>query len=238
MDDLLSEKEQIDQIRQWWSEYGGYVIGGLAIGIASLVGFNFYQSSKLEAQLAGSALYESLAGHVVSGDLDEAEAVVADLGENHADTVYAPQAKLALARLYMDKNRDQDAADALREVLDSDAGDEIKHLARTRLARILLYQGNAEAVVELLDGQNSEAFDAMYNDLLGDAYVALGRADEAAAAYQAVMLDPVAQATVDQEFVQWKSLDIATEPASAEEPVAEESAADDAAAEPAQEDGE
>ena len=238
MDDLLSEKEQIDQIRQWWSEYGGYVIGGLAIGIASLVGFNFYQSSKLDAQLAGSALYESLAGHVVTGDLDEAEAVVADLGENHADTVYAPQAKLALARLYMDKNRDQDAADALQEVLDSNAGDEIKHLARTRLARILLYQGNAEAVVELLDGQNSEAFAATYNDLLGDAYVALGRADEAAAAYQAVMLDPAAQATVDQEFVQWKSLDIATEPASAEEPVAEESAADDAAEEPAQEGGE
>ena len=238
MDDLLSEKEQIDQIRQWWSEYGGYVIGGLAIGIASLVGFNFYQSSKLEAQLAGSALYESLAGHVVSGDLDEAEAVVADLSENHADTVYAPQAKLALARLYMDKNRDQDAADALQEVLDSNAGDEVKHLARTRLARILLYQGNAEAVVELLDGQNSEAFAATYNDLLGDAYVALGRADEAAAAYQAVMLDPAAQATVDQEFVQWKSLDIATEPASLEEPVAEEPAADDAAEEPAQEDGE
>ena len=55
MDDLLSEKEQLDQIRAWWKEFGGYVIGGLGLGIAVLVGWNYYQDSRLDAQLAGSA---------------------------------------------------------------------------------------------------------------------------------------------------------------------------------------
>ena len=117
MDDLLSEKEQIEQIRTWWSEYGGYVIGGLGLGIAVLAGYNYYQSSKLEAQLEGSAMYESLTQHVVSGSLEEAEAVASELGEKYADTSYAAQAKLAMARLYMDKNRDQDAIDVLNELL-------------------------------------------------------------------------------------------------------------------------
>ncbi len=208
MDDLISEKEQIEQIRAWWSEYGGYVIGGLGLGIALLVGWNYWQNSKLEAELAGSAMYESLTGHVVEGKLEEAEIVAADLAATYAGTPYAGQAQLAMARLYMDKNRDQDAVDTLQELLDSAAGEELKGVARARLARILLYQGNPQAVVDLLEGQSSEAFAAAYNDLLGDAYQALGRTADARAAYQAVMLDPMAQATVDQQFVQWKSLDL------------------------------
>jgi predicted negative regulator of RcsB-dependent stress response len=208
VDDLISEKEQIEQMRAWWSEYGGYVIGGLGLGIALLVGWNYWQNSKLEAELAGSAMYESLTNHVVEGELDEAEIVAADLAATYANTPYAGQARLAMARLYMDQNRDQDAVDTLQELLDSNADDELKGVARARLARILLYQGNAQAVVDLLEGQPSAAFAAIYNDLLGDAYEALGRPDDARTAYQAVMLDPLSQATVDQQFVQWKTLDL------------------------------
>ena len=115
MDDLISEKEQIEQLRNWWSEYGGYVIFGIAAGALLLFGINYYKSSRLEAQLEASALYESLTNHVVDGDLDDAERVADQLGTTYANTTYSGQAKLAIARLYMDKNRDQDAADALTQ---------------------------------------------------------------------------------------------------------------------------
>ena len=231
MDDLLSEKEQIDQIRTWWSTYGGYVIGGLGLGIALLAGINYYQSSRLEAQLEGSGLYESLTEHVVSGDLDAAEAVVDQLVTDYADTSYAAQSRLAMARLYMDKNRDQDAADALRSVVEGDADEEIKLVARARLARILLYQNKPQEVVDLLEGHDTAAFAAIYNELLGDAYHALGRIEDAQAAYQSVMLDPMAANTIDQRLVQWKALDLpeASEPPAAPAaPDAEEPAADEA----------
>jgi predicted negative regulator of RcsB-dependent stress response len=208
VDDLLSEKEQIEQIRSWWSEYGGYVIGGVGLGIAILVGFNYYENSRLKAQLAGSTMYETLTSHVVDGDLDAAEQVADTLAAEYGSTAYAAQAKLALARLYMDKNRDQDAVDVLQELLASDADIALKHLGRTRLARILLYQGHAQETVDLLEGQESEAFGAIWNELLGDAYRELGRYQEAAEAYQNVMLSPMAQATVDPRLVQWKLLDL------------------------------
>ncbi len=208
MDDLISEKEQIEQMRAWWSEYGGYVIGWIGLGIALLVGYNYWQSSKLEAQLAGSALYETLTEHVTTGRLEEAEAVADELAADYAGTTYLAQARLAMARLYMDKNRDQDAADVLNELLASDASTALKHVARTRLARVLLYQGKAQEVVDLLEGQSSEAFGAIYSELLGDAYHELGRVEDAQAAYQRAMLDPMAQVTVDQQLVQWKALDL------------------------------
>ena len=208
MDDLLSEKEQIEQIRSWWSEYGGYVIAGLGLGIALLGGWNYYQNSKLEAQLEGSAMFEELAVHVSAGNLDEAEAVVADIQAGYAETTYAAQSQLALARLYMDKNRDQDAADALRSVVDGSADTALKHVARTRLARILLYQGDAQGVLDLLEGHDSESFAATWNELRGDAHHELGQIAEASAAYQAALLDPMAQVTIDQQLVQWKDLDL------------------------------
>lgn len=216
MDDLLSEKEQIEQIRTWWSVYGGYVILGIAAGALLLFGINYYKNSKLTGQLEASALYQELTDHVVDGDLDDAEVVAGRLHSEYADTPYAAQSKLAIARLYMDRNRDEDAAEVLRELLAGDSGEELKHVARLRLAKILLYQDKAQDVVDLVEGQDNPAFAAAYNEVLGDAYHALDRIADAQAAYQRVLVDPMAQGTVDQRLVQWKSLDLPL--ASADEP--------------------
>lgn len=208
MDDLLSEKEQIEQMRSWWSEYGGYVIFGVAAGALLLFGWNYYQDSKLNSQLEASALYEALTDHVVDGDLEEAEVAAGKLSTMYTDTSYSAQSKLAMARLYMDKNRDQDAADVLAELLASDSDEAIKHVARLRLAKILLYQDKAQEVVDLLEGVDHPAFSAAYGEVIGDAYRALGRIDDAQAAYQRVLMDPVSQGTVDQRLIQWKVLDL------------------------------
>ena len=208
MDDLLSEKEQIDQMRSWWSEYGAYIIGGIVMGASLLIGINYYQAKQLQAQLDASAAYETLIEHVVDGDLEESEALAEEISTSYSDTTYVGQAGLAMARLYMDKNRDQDAADALNAVITGNADTELKHVARLRLARIYLYQDKAQEVVDLLAAEESSAFASAFGEVLGDAYTALGRVAEAQDAYQRILLDPVSQGTVDQQLVQWKSLDL------------------------------
>ncbi len=225
MDDLLSEKEQLDQIRSWWSEYGAYIIGGIVIGAGLLFGINRYQSNEVQAQLEASAAYETLIEYVVDGDLDKAEVTANEIQTAYGETTYAGQSGLAMARLYMDKNRDQDAADALLAVVEGDADAELQYVARLRLARIYLYQDKAQEAVELLSGEDSEAFAAAYGEVLGDAYAALGRIAEAQDAYQKVLLDPLAQGTVDQQLVQWKSLDLPEVVVESESPATEPEAA-------------
>lgn len=224
MDDLLSEKEQLEQMRAWWSEYGRYVIAGIVIAVGLLIGFNRYQASKLEAHVAASELYESLAEHVTEGDLDDAEAVADELANNYANTTYAAQSKLAMARLYMDKNRDQDAADALNELQVLRGNEEIKHIGRLRLARILLYQGKAEEVVDLLARQDSQAFAALTSELLGDAYVALGRIEDAGDAYREALSDASPAPTIDRNLVQMKLADLPEPGVSADLPAAADAA--------------
>ena len=228
MDDLLSEKEQIEQMRAWWSEYGRYVIAGVVIAVGLLVGFNQYQSSKLEAQLEASELYETLAVHVAEGELDDAEAVADDLANDYANTSYAAQSKLAMAKLYMDRTRDQDAADVLNELLALRGHDELKHVARLRLARILLYQDKAQEVVDLLAANERGAFTALSNELLGDAHAALGDVEAAGEAYRKALADPSPAPTVNRGLVQMKLADLPDAADIAAAAAAEEDAATDA----------
>lgn len=206
MDDLQSEKEQIEEMKAWWSEYGRYVIAGVVIAVGLLFGFNQYQSSKLAAQVEASVLFEQLAEHVGEGDLENAVPVADELANNYANTAYAAQSKLAMARLYMDKNRDQDAADVLGEMLEMRGNGALKHVGRTRLARILLYQDKPQDVLDLLEGQTNEAFAGLYAELQGDAYAALGQYAEAGDAYRLALAD-MTQA-VNRGLVQMKLVDL------------------------------
>ncbi len=208
MDDLLSEKEQLERIRSWWSDYGNYVISGVVAGALILFGINYYQNSKLNTQLEASALFEELAVHVADGDLENAEAIAADLAAAYANTTYAAQSKLAMARLYMEKNRDQDAADVLNELMVSKGDRYLKDIGRLRLARIYLYQDKAQEVVDLLEGFEDSAFSARYAEVLGDAYAVLGQVADAEAAYQTALGDADASQSIDRALVQWKILDL------------------------------
>ncbi|MDH3612686.1 MAG: tetratricopeptide repeat protein [Gammaproteobacteria bacterium] len=206
MDDLQSEKEQLEEMRAWWAEYGRYVIAGVVIAVGLLFGFNQYKSSKLAAQVEASELFEALAGHVFDGDLDDAEVVADELANNYANTTYAAQSKLAMARLYMDKNRDQDAADILNELLTVRGSKVLKHVGRLRLARVLLYQDKPQEVIDLLADQENEAFAGLYAEMRGDALAALGQVDAAADAYRIALANT--SQTVNRGLVQMKLLDL------------------------------
>ena len=204
----LSEKEQLDAMRAWWKENGRFVIGGVVLGVAILVGWNQWRGGMVEKETAASALYEDIMSATGDGNLDAANSAATELFESYADTTYAGQSRLAMARLYMDKGRDQDAADVLRVLVESGGDSEVQLVGRLRLARILLYQDKAEEVVELLKDQGEHAFAARYSEVLGDAYTALGSYAQAEAAYTAALVDDPAVRTVDSGLVQLKLNDL------------------------------
>jgi len=240
VDDLLSEKEQLEKMRTWWSDYGNYVIGGVVLGALALFGIDYYRDAEREAAYEASALYDDLTDRVVDGDVDDAEAIAGRLESDFGDTNYAAQARLAMARLYMDQNRDEDAAETLRGLLAMDIGEEFRHVARIRLAKVLLYQDKAQEAADLVSDVGDNAFAQRYAEVLGDAYVALDRPGDARGAYQRALFETGSGATVDQNFVQLKLLDLpvdtgqdsAGDMPSEEAPAAVEDAAREAAAEP------
>ncbi|MDA1063357.1 MAG: tetratricopeptide repeat protein [Proteobacteria bacterium] len=208
MDDLQSEKEQIEEIRAWWSEYYLVIIAGIAVAVGGMLGFNYYKDAKLAAQVAASELFETLAEHVGNGDLDAAEAVASELVTEFPSTPYAANSRLAMARLYMDQNRDQDAVDMLEELLGMSSGEDLQGVARLRLARVLLYQEKAQEVVDLLSTVDEPGFAELYDEVLGDAHAALGDYASAAEAYGRAMADPASSTVIDRALIQMKLVDL------------------------------
>ena len=205
----LSEKEQVEALRTWWQENGKMVIAGIVIGVGSLVIWNQWKQSKIETAEAASAVFQTMGEAVDAGKLEKAEEAAQALYAEYADTDYAAQGRLAMARAYINQGRDEDAAQSLRDLLALSGHEELKNIARLRLARIYLYQGKAQDVIDLLLDQGSEAFAASYAELLGDAYVALGSRGQAADAY-ARALSVVGDApTINRPLVQMKLNDLA-----------------------------
>ena len=156
----LSEKEQLDELRAWWQENRGMVLGGIVLGIAVIAGFRLYTSQQVNTALEASAEYEALVEEVADGDFEPAAEIAERLFSDYDDTVYASQARLAMARLYMDRGRDADAADVLRPLATAGGDTPLELVARLRLAQILLYQDRPQDVLELLETPEDSAFAA------------------------------------------------------------------------------
>ena len=111
MDEFLSEKEQIQYIREWWRENRLLYIYFRCI---SYRGRNW--DKYMEVQCAEIInwrllrLYESLAIEISENNLESGSMIAEEIYTDHADSIYADQARLAMAYFYMNQSRDEDAA--------------------------------------------------------------------------------------------------------------------------------
>ncbi|MDD9811755.1 MAG: tetratricopeptide repeat protein [Gammaproteobacteria bacterium] len=115
---------------------------------------------------------------------DTAEELMAD----YAATPYAVHAAFALAKLSVERGELAPAAQSLQWILDHTGGDDavLRHIARLRLASVLLAQNEAERAIELLRRpvDATTGFTARYDELRGDAHLQSGDSDAARDAYR------------------------------------------------------
>ena len=206
MDEFLSEKEQIDQIREWWRENGWYLIGGVALGVLVLLGwnrFNAYQDAQAEA--AGT-LFVELRQAVDDDAAGDARNLLAQLRENYPGSPYTDQGGLAVAVMRLDDGQLDGAGDELRFVMEATSDPELSLIARLRLARVLAQQEEYDEALALLD-VDSGNFSGRYNEVRGDIHVALGDPVSARAAYTAALITEESN-LVDRNLVQMKLEDL------------------------------
>lgn len=216
MDEFLSEKEQIEQIRNWWRENGWYLIGGMALAALGYLGWNQYQAYRDNRAEQASALYVRLQ-QTVEDDREGADELLAQLINEYPASAYADQARLLMASKQLISDPGQ-AATYLRTVMEDSRDPGLAFIARLRLARVLTYQQSYDAALEVLDVAEPGEFAARVSELKGDVYAAMGDNEAARSAYSDA-LGAAGTQSLDRNFVQMKlnDLPLANGPAAATE---------------------
>jgi predicted negative regulator of RcsB-dependent stress response len=202
VDENLSEKEQIEEIRHWFKENGLYLFGGAAIVLVGYFGWNQYEAWQNRNAEAAAGVYLEIRQLIADDDREGADSRLAELAAAHAGSAYLDQARLTIAEANVIRDPARSIAE-LSAVVERNGDDGIVQIARLRLARVLAYQERYDEALAALDVTDPGAFAARFAEVRGDIHVAMGDNDAAASAYTDALLGS-GNGSVDIEFVQLK----------------------------------
>jgi predicted negative regulator of RcsB-dependent stress response len=179
----LQEQDQIDELKAFWAKYGNGILAVLIVAllaVAGVRGWNWYESRQATA---AAGIYSELTQAVENRNIDQVKQRSEDLLKQYGGTAYGQMAGLMTARAYADAGDLAGAKNALQWVVDNAQDEEFKHLARLRLAGLLLDEKSFDAALKLLDpgaaGEMSPEMAGAFADRRGD--VKLAQDDKAAA---------------------------------------------------------
>ena len=172
--DLLEEGEQWEAIKAWLRQNGLAILAGALIGIIGLLGWRWWQGRQDTQRLAANAAYENLLTTFDSGDIDSATKQLEQFRKDHADSAYVAPAGLAAARVYVLRNELDKAAAQLHIVADTSRDEQLRIVARLRLARVQVAQGKPDDALATLGTADAGAFESAVAEVRGDARLAKG----------------------------------------------------------------
>lgn len=185
---VASDEEQIDRLRDWWSENGRTVIAGLVLGVAALLGWQGWQAwqdSRIASASAAFAQLEQMAARG-QGDVVERAEIVATA---HRGTSYAALAWLMGAGAAVENNDLATAVTYLGQARESAGREALIATIDLRLARVLWAQGKHQEALDRLTVPPA-GFEGLFAELRGDVLADQGDWVAARQAYeQAVATD-------------------------------------------------
>jgi predicted negative regulator of RcsB-dependent stress response len=180
----LEEQEQLAELKGWWRDNGTMVVAvvaAAAIAFAGWQGWRLWQAGQTQQ---AATLYDTLVKALQADDAKALRDAGGTLVESYPRTLYASMGALASARYHFDKGDLKSARAQLQWVMDRSPSDELKDIARLRLAGVLLDDKAYDEALALLDAKHADAVAAQYAALKGDILVAKKQVPEAKAAYK------------------------------------------------------
>jgi predicted negative regulator of RcsB-dependent stress response len=183
----LEEQEKLDDLKAFWKRWGNAVsaaIIAVCVAYIAVQGWRWWTGQQAEE---ASVLYGAVASGTREKDAAKARDAMAQLASKFSGSGYAPRAALMYAKLLWDQGDKAGAKSQYQWAIERSTEDELKAVARYRLAEALLDEKSYDQALAALDAKHPEPFAGLYADLRGDALAAAGRAADARAAYQTAL---------------------------------------------------
>lgn len=178
----MDEHEQGEQVRAWLRHNGATILTGILVGIAAILGWNWWQGQQAGKAFAAGTEYHRMVVAAEGGDLGQARAHGDAIRSDFPASPYAVLAALRLASLEVAQGDNEAAIATLEAARGRNADPALDELLALRKARLQIAAGDHEQALALLD-QVGPGYAGMAHELRGDALHALGRDQEARSAY-------------------------------------------------------
>jgi predicted negative regulator of RcsB-dependent stress response len=180
----FEEQEKLEAVKAWWAQYGNLVITVVTACVLTIAAFQGWRYYHQQQALSAAALYEQLMQAERAGDPRKVRDIAAQITGRYGSTPYAAMGALSAALASFDTGEIADARTRLQWVIDNAREQEVRDVARLRLAGVLLDEKNYTEALALLDGKHLETLGGRYADLKGDILSAQGKMADARNAYQ------------------------------------------------------
>ena len=188
MSDLYDTHEQGERVKSWLRENGSAIVMGLVLAFGLMFGFKQWQAWQTSKRQQASAEYQVLSSLINENNMDAAVTNYQVLKSDFPKSAYTPMAALMMARARMSAGQTDLAIADLKFAMEHGQPEPLKVIARERLARLQLSQGNADEALKLIDGApSSVGFEAQFAEIRGDVHAARGETDQAVENYQAAL---------------------------------------------------
>lgn len=210
-----TEQEQIEELKNFWTEYGKPIFIGILLAIAVVAGWKFWKNHQLTNKIREAQSYQLLVFTMMQPsdkiNANEIKTAAEQLQATNPNSYYAQYAKFYLAKLAVDTGKLDEAATALQEVLAKPADAVIDELARQRLAQVLAAQGKVAEALKLLDAPLEKAFIVSRQELKGDLLLKQGNIDQARVVYKEALTAAEAEKSPSQLIIKIKLNDLVKE---------------------------
>ncbi len=207
MEAYRTDEEQAEHLKKWWHENGKSIIGGIVIGLTAIFGWRAWQDHLVIQGQQASDLYEQMIVDIHQEKEIDTTTIADKLNQDYKSTPYSTFSSLLQARIAVEKDDIKSAKTHLQRVLDNADNDEFKHLARLRLSRLLLVEGDKNAALSLLEKADLGKFASNYHELRGDILLQQDNLESAKNAYTQALATQNS-AGGNQSFVQMKLDDL------------------------------
>jgi len=182
----LEEQEQIDELKAWWKMYGNLVtavVTAAALAVVGWQGWKMYQNNQAgQASVLLTALEDALAAN----DAQRIKVAAGELTDKFGGTAQAALGTLAAAKASVGAGDLKTAKLQLGWVVEN-GKNEIRDIARLRLAAVLVDEKAYDEALKHLEGQYAPAFAARFAEMKGEVLVAQGKKAEARAAFKTAL---------------------------------------------------
>lgn len=184
MSNYLNDQEQVELLKSLWKKYGNWALTIVTVIVLIIAGWRFYNHYHQSQVNKASTSYYQLLEASLNPSVSSADIILQAqyMMKHYRSTGYAVLAAMILAEQQVTAGHLNQAKQSLQWAIKHSDNQAYQAIARVRLARVVLAQGDAQQALTLV-AKAPRGFVANYAIVAGQAHAKLKQFVQARASY-------------------------------------------------------